>query len=155
MRTTFLPHSIIVALLAVTVGCSATTQPPSQIESDLAAARARWAAARPSSYEFVSSTLCFCPMEITAPVTVTVTGTTVSSRRYVSTGANVDGRFASSFPTIDGYFAVIDSARTRHPARIDVTYDPALGYPTRIAIDFVLNATDDEITYTIGGFRTR
>ena len=34
-------------------------------------------------------------------------------------------------------------------------YDPQRGYPTRIGIDYIANAIDDEINYTILDFHVR
>lgn len=49
--------------------------------------------------------------------------------------------------TVDGLFAAIDDAIERDAARIDARYDPQLGYPLEIAIDFSERIADEEVSY--------
>ena len=39
-------------------------------------------------------------------------------------------------------------ARRQRAVRVEVTYDPVLGYPTRIAIDYDATGVDDEVVYS-------
>jgi hypothetical protein len=79
----------------------------------------------------------------------------VESRRYADTGLPIDPRFTPLFPAVEGLFAVVDSAVARNAAKIDAQYDALYGFPVRIAIDYVSNAIDDEITYVMSDFRLR
>ena len=143
--------TIAIAALAVQGGCSA----PTQAISDLTIARQRWEAARPSAYDYTLGISCFCGGEITRPVVIVVSGNSVESRKYADTGETVGAPFSVSFPSIDGLFDVLVQATGRKPAVLDATYHPSLGYPTRVSIDFVANAADDEMQYTITNFHAR
>lgn len=138
-------------LCALLSSCSAFTDP----SSDLDDARARWRSAEPVSYEFTMERLCFCPREITSPVIVQVKAGVVESRRYADTGAPVDARFTTEFPSIDGVFAIVDAAIARSADKIDAAYDPTRGFPTRIDIDYVTNAIDDELRVRVRDFKPR
>jgi hypothetical protein len=146
-----LHRTIAIAALAVQGSCSATTQ----AISDLTLARQRWEAARPSAYDYTLGLSCFCPTEITGPVVIVVSGNTVESRKYADTGETVAANFNTSFPSIDGLFDALVQANARKPAVLDATYHPSLGYPTHVAIDFAINAADDEMWYTITNFHAR
>jgi len=50
--------------------------------------------------------------------------------------------------TVLALFAKVEDAIDRDADRLDVRYDPRLGYPLEIAIDFIERAIDDEVTYT-------
>ena len=57
------------------------------------------------------------------------------------------------YSTIPQLFKYIRDAIASHPDRIDVAFDPALGYPTSFFIDPKLNMHDDEFQFTISHFR--
>jgi hypothetical protein len=47
---------------------------------------------------------------------------------------------------------VIRDALARQAARVEVTYDPTFGFPTRISIDYDAVTVDDEVIYGLDGF---
>ncbi len=56
----------------------------------------------------------------------------------------------STFPkTIEELFKIIEDAIKRNADEILITYDPTLGYPTRVAIDYLKILADEEMTYTV------
>ena len=94
---------------------------------------------------------CFsCPLEGTGPVVVTVENGVVQSRSFALTSTAVPTAYAPSFPTIDGLFEIVESARRDDDVRLDVSFDPKYGYPSRIGIvrpgamdgDMVIEARD-------------
>jgi uncharacterized protein DUF6174 len=89
---------------------------------------------------------------MSGPVVVVVRDGVIESRRYTSTDAAVPSTHAALFPSIDGLFDVIEAARREDPARLDVTYDPRYGYPTRISIDYDAVTVDDEVMYQVRDF---
>ncbi len=99
--------------------------------------------------------LCFCPREITGPVIIQVKAGLVESRRYADTGAPVDARWIAEFPAIDGVFAIVDAAIARRAEMIDAVYDPMRGFPTRVDIDYIKNAIDDELGVRVRDFKPR
>jgi hypothetical protein len=122
---------------------------------DFYAARSRWEKGHPAAYAYTLQRSCFCGSPSTSPVVIDVVGGVVQSRRYAETGMVVDVRLADDFPPIDGLFEIIETAAQDGAARLVATYDPALGFPTRIEIDSRENVADDEVTYDIRGFAGR
>ena len=120
----------LVATLAVG-GCKADITGPA---SELATARARWAMVGPASYSVVVSRSCECLEAAVGPVLVSVRNGVAQSRQYTRTGAPVDASRGDWFPTVEGLFAVIEAAIRDGIQPMDIQYDPALGYPTRVFI---------------------
>ncbi len=143
----------LLALLALLIGASCTE--PTKADAEVAAARARWTAGRPASYQFSLVVGCFCPTEVTRKVVIVVNGTTVVSRNYADDGTPVAAQFASSFPSIDGLFDIVVDARNRRAAQSDATFDGTLGYPIQISLDYELRAADDELYFTLSDFLPR
>lgn len=112
-------------------------------------AEARWHASGISSYSMVVHRSCFCGQPFVGPARVVVQNGTVVSVTFLpdpTLSVTVNG-----YPTVDSLFYTIRDGLDR-AGSIDVTYDAARGFPTRIAIDWVKNAIDDEITYTVTEF---
>lgn len=143
--------AIATAFLTFQVACTDSTGP----ESELKNARARWLAHAPASYSYTVFRGCFCTSDARGPVRVTVRDGVAESRLYTETGAAVPQNYAQFFPTVDALFAQIDSLRTNRVARLDVTYDATYGFPTRIDVDVIAHAADDEFTYETSGFVAR
>ena len=61
-------------------------------------------------------------------------------------GASDDGNF------LDGLFDEIQSAIDSSADEISVTYDALTGFPSSVGIDYILEALDDEISYTASEF---
>jgi hypothetical protein len=145
-------HRIIaLAALILQAGCSAITG----AESDFARARLLWTSERPASYDYTLQLSCYCGGEVTRAVVIVVRGNAVESRKYADNGAVVPAQFNSTFPTIEGMFDVIANAIDHNSARVDVSYDPGLGYPTSIALDGSTRIADDESWYSLTNFHVR
>jgi hypothetical protein len=132
-------------MLAVVAGCDPVTGPENQMN----AARSRWEKQGLDDYTFRYRRLCFCPSESTRLVIVTVRQDTVAEVVYADTRQPVPANMFREYRTIDGLFGVIQDAVNRGADKINVTYDPARGYPTNAAFDYEKDATDDEITFTV------
>lgn len=83
---------------------------------------------------------------MSGPAVVTVENGVITSRRYQS-GDPVPPEYADSFPSVDGFFGIIEDAWHRDAARLDVTYDPTYGFPATIAIDYDRLLADDEVIW--------
>lgn len=127
----------------ILIACSDAVAP----EQELSAARQKWALRGTSSYDITVQISCFCTVETTAPVIVSVRDGIVESRRYAATGSAVPAFFAESFPTVAGLFDIIESAMQDGVARLVVRYDASSGHPLEISIDHVASMADDEIGY--------
>jgi hypothetical protein len=131
------------SVLSILTACDDPMAP----DRELQFARRRWAHHHPGSYSLTVANWCECLPAWTGPVVVVVRDGQVESRHYVPSGDPVPSAYAEFFPTVEGLFARIDDALRQHPARLEVDYDPDLGYPVRIAIDYDPQAADDEVTY--------
>jgi hypothetical protein len=138
------------AVLAAACGSSTTA-----VNQELLNAKAAWKANAPPSYDLTIEPICFCGFEASGPVVVAVRNGVVQSRTYVQTGAPVSARSASLYPTVDELFAILEAALSKMPERMDVIYDPVLGYPVSVAIDYKLGVADDEMFYHVTSFAVR
>ncbi len=132
----------LLALAAVVLmGCDGPTEPI----MDFARNRDKWERAHLTSYRFEFQRFCFCTPSERARITVS--NGQVSSVILLSTGQPPDSSSAAFYDiTIDDLFDELGEALAQ-ASRVTVTYDPALGYPRTIAIDYYANAVDDEISY--------
>jgi hypothetical protein len=115
-------------------------------EVELEESRDRWQALHYGDYVYTLRRSCFCTPESTRPMRIRVHAGVVVSAIYVDDGTPVPAGLEFAVLTVDQLFALADDA-IRHADEVDVTYDDAVGYPRRIAIDHIRQAVDDEITY--------
>lgn len=130
------------ALAAVALmACDGLTEPI----FDYTHNRDTWERAHLTSYSFDFQRFCFCiPTE---PARITVTNGQVSAVILLRTGQPPDSSsFAYYDVTIDDLFDELGGALAQ-ASQVTVTYDQVLGYPRTIAIDYIANAVDDEISY--------
>ena len=109
---------------------------------ELSSAMARWRARGLNQYEFTLSYSCDCPYQ---PLRIRVSGDAIVQVTDLATGnpTTPDSRAK----TIPGLFGYIRSILDRHPDWIQVDYDPDLGFPLDVGVDYDRRAIDDE-----GGF---
>lgn len=131
------------ALLLLSSGCSMLGAGRGG-DPALADARARWEARGPADYAMTQSRNCFCPPDVRGPFEVTVRDGAVATVRL--DGAPVPSERALS---IDALFDLIADAYAGEAAEVRVSYDPALGYPTEIWIDYERQLADEETGYTV------
>lgn len=130
-------------------GCASQSTDP--VVVDLASARAAWAQQGPADYRIDVRRLCFCGYDVTRAVRVTVRNSVIVERTYADDGSLVSAN-PEFFPDVPGLFAVIEDAIARDAHRIDVAYDPDLGFPRTIAIDYIEQAVDEELTFQADNF---
>ena len=123
-----------------------------QLGGQLQRYRARWAARVPLAYRYTVRVGCFCPSELTQPVEVEVRDGAVAAIVGASTRQPVRASQFDDAAPIEQLFVAIQRAIDQGADRVSVEYDPDFGYPRSIAIDYLRNAIDDEVTYTIEKF---
>jgi hypothetical protein len=118
--------------------------------------RHKWEAAEVNDYRWKVSSRCFGPCGTI--VATVVDGEPVSWRYLASTGGprldlTDEDLDDWSFPslTVEGLFDEIDETESE---AIEVEFDEALGYPIHIFFDYVVDAIDDEVTYSVEFLRT-
>jgi hypothetical protein len=160
----------IAFFLAASAGaCAATPGGPAPaclsdyraLEQTLRTQRARWDARKLTSYEFRYTHNCFCPAEARGPFTVTVVDGTVRSAVFLGEGGRnslmpgdpVTGDALSRLPTVPKIFDQIAEAIAQHACSIEVRYDPAMGHPLDINIDYDLRLADEELRETVADLK--
>ncbi len=122
---------------------------PAERSPELDAARQRWEDAGLDAYQFTLQRICFCPMpDYTGPFEVTVRHGTLDT--VLLEGAVVADERGM---TVDDLFALIEDAYEREAESVDVTFDPDLGYPTSISIDYSSLMADEEMGYRVSGLK--
>lgn len=110
-----------------------------------------WDAAGIESYTFTIERFCFCPM--TGPLMVTVVDGEIASVTKRGKEIDLDSDVLQGLPlTVDALFLEAERAQAQADD-VAVSYDPDLGYPTRISIDRWRDAIDDEVAYEVGDLR--
>jgi hypothetical protein len=120
-----------------------------QLRSELAAQRERWAAQRIEDYQLTLSRGCFCAAEGAGLVILTVLENEPVEWVYFLSGDPLEPAWRAVFPTVEGLFDFIADAIDRGAEDISVTYDPDLGLPVEVRVDYRLAAADEEIAYQV------
>jgi hypothetical protein len=68
---------------------------------------------------------------------------------YESTGEPVPEIYQAGFLTVRQLFALIREVRAEGAYRLTVEFDPVLGYPSLVSIDYDRDVVDDEVVYTM------
>jgi len=114
---------------------------------------ALWQALEIKNYDFVYQVSCFCGISGPNPAKLSVRGGMVVKVQPGDTAVVVGTTPApSTYPTIDSLFVILENAQKNTPSGVTVEFDPTYHFPTRIFIDPIKNAVDDEVTYTIKSF---
>ena len=139
-------------LVLYITGCSITTATDrSDAERELARNRQRWASAGIHDYEFDFRRSCFCTPESTEGVHVVVRNDVVTSVVRSRDGEPASAMVA--WPRVDDLFDDVRRRLEEGADRIEVAYDPTLGYPRSVVADVILLAVDDEYALTAGNLR--
>lgn len=114
------------------------------------------------NYSFEFRKLCYCGGLYNPSIIVVKTDTiyavldpkTEEPLRDPQTQELVFPMYSESFLTINELFEVIENARNKAD-KLNVEYDPDLGYPTLVETDYIKEAIDDEVTYQIDNFEPK
>lgn len=139
-------HFLGTALLALLgLGCG-TTGPSDPLEDErerLQQARAQWRSLGIADYRFTFQRSCFCAPSLREPALVNVLRGDIVSVEDMA-GAPQD---PDLYYTVEQLFEVIEDAIDQGAARLSVTYDPGLGYPTSAFIDRSEMIADEELGF--------
>lgn len=136
---------IVLAIVLLLSGCSVFGDSDT---SDLDVARARWAQAEISDYDYELAVSCFCLGAGT--YLVEVRNREVSNVTPITVEVPPSTELAEK--TIEDLFTELAGAYAQNAAAIEVTYNSGLGYPTSIMIDYNHQTADDEINYIVDNF---
>lgn len=107
--------------------------------------RIRFSEETGSSYSFLYLRSCECLEASAGPFRIVVSNGDVVSATN-SEGVAVPGEVLAELPTIEAIFDRIDEAYERPADSIEVEFDPAMGYPAEVNIDYSTAIADEEFT---------
>ena len=135
-------------LARILVALSAWAVLPAQGDEQLDFERAKWEAADLSSYEYRYQKICECHREQPSDTIVTVEQGSIVAVRYDREDylqeVPVPPERFDWFRTVDDLFALVAGALERE-AVVRASYEPVLGYPTRIYIDYDQDLVGEEV----------
>lgn len=125
----------------------------------LSDARALWTSRNVPSYSYVVELDCFCATaSALEPVRVTVANGAVVSRVYVQDEDDTspprpapDSLFGD-YDTVNDLFEYVDDQVRGSPAVLNVSYDPAFGFPNLIAVDPSGSTPNDQRVVLVSSF---
>lgn len=126
------------------LGLVACTAIPSTLEG-----RNLWTAKNISNYSYTLQRSCFCPEEYTKAMRLEVRNGSLTSVKYVDSGADVPENFRPNIFKIEAFFDLIDSTRAKGGTVSELSFDFAFGYPQQMYLDPIPLAADDETGYKI------
>jgi len=143
---------LFILMTLVLAACSVLNAAGSQ--SEIEQNNEKWQDANISHYRYHLSITCFCVFSQDMPLLIEVQDGQVVSMEYQS-GKEIDAsnrELFEKYATIDRIFAELEADLNGAADKVTVTYDPTYGFPTELTIDFVEEATDDELYLTLSTF---
>jgi len=138
-----LAMAVPLLLAACSLLPGASLSPREQLLAEVARNQAIWVVKGPANYRMTIERQCFCPQ---AQYVITVADGVVT--KVTRDGDPVGPAEVQGLPkTVPELFAV--AAALPPEASATIEYDPDLGYPTRISVDPIANAIDDEYTIVV------
>lgn len=117
--------------------------------TDVESARALWDAEGPESYELTYEKMCYCAS--VGPVTVTVESGEITD--VAAPEADDEAEATEDALSVEDLLdKAADAEADADVAEIE--YDEEYGYPTLLDIDWLEDAVDDEVTYTVTSFES-
>ena len=135
-------------LVLVLTACSALGQ------SDFSRNQQKWQDANISHYRFNLFIGCFCIFTQDMPLIIEVKDGEIISMEY-STGNPLDDsnrEYFTKYATIERLFSELEADLGGEADEVTVTYDATYGFPTEVSIDYIKEAADDELYFTVSGF---
>lgn len=146
---------LLIAVATLTLAaCASATASANQNQSELDQNWQKWQDANISYYRYKLAISCFCVFSQDMPLIIEVQDGQVVSVEY-STGNEIDAasrEYFQRFETIDRLFEQLQKDIGGEADEVVVTYNETYGFPEEVKIDYVLEATDDEIWLTISDF---
>ncbi len=123
-------------------------------KSDFERNQEKWQDANISHYRFNLFVGCFCIFTQDMPLVIEVKDGEIVSMEYQSGNLLDDSNreYFSKFATIDRLFSELEADLGGAADEVTVTYDSTHGFPTEMSIDFIKEAADDELYFTVSGF---
>ncbi|CAN5848660.1 hypothetical protein BH20GEM1_BH20GEM1_06710 [soil metagenome] len=120
-----------------------------ELRAELAAQRELWTVQRIEDYQLTLSRSCFCSPEGAGLVVLDVLEGQPVQWRYFLSGDPVASEWRGVFLSVDELFDFLEDAVDRSADAIDVTFDPELGLPTSVRVDYRAGLADEESGYEV------
>jgi len=147
--------TLLIAVLALALSaCASATASANQNQSELDQNWEKWRDANISHYRYNVAISCFCIFSQDMPLIIEVQDGQVVSMEYTS-GNEIDAanrEYFARFETIDRIFEQLQKDIGGEADEVVVSYNTPYGFPEEVKIDYVLEATDDEIWLTVSDF---
>ncbi|NND70241.1 MAG: hypothetical protein HKN43_01550 [Rhodothermales bacterium] len=111
--------------------------------------RELWLSQGLDHYRYEITIGCFCTIAGDTPARVTVLDDSVSAAIRLRDNVDISSQQLAFIPSIEKLFDIIREATGGEADEIEVTYDRQRGFPTSVSIDYIKDAVDDEISYSI------
>ncbi|HET9910549.1 MAG TPA: DUF6174 domain-containing protein [Anaerolineales bacterium] len=124
-------------------------------QSEIEQNREKWQDANISHYRYHLSITCFCIFSQDMPLIVEVQDGEVVSMEFQS-GNEIDAdsrELFEKYATIDRIFTELEADLNGAADEVTINgYDAKYGFPTEVTIDFIKEATDDELYLSLSNF---
>jgi len=141
---------LLITLALLLAACSAGSK--SEFDSNLS----KWQDAGVSHYSFELGIGCFCWYADVLPATIEVKDGEIVSMVLVNGEAILPGEMFyedfARYGTIDNVFEATKSALDEAD-KIEITYDEQYGFPSKVSIDYIELAMDDELSLYVSSFQ--
>lgn len=75
------------------------------------------------------------------------------SIKHADTGELVaEPELFEKYDTVEKIFSLIEAAEKRSPDKFEVEYEPKLGYPKKVNLDYSFSGSDDEFSFRVSQF---
>jgi hypothetical protein len=116
-------------------------------------AMALWNSSGVEAYTFEFQRLCYCTEEYRAPYVTTVESGAVVAVAYVNaTMLEPENELFQAAYTVEGLFAMIQSALDKGAYSVVVEYNETYGFPESIYIDYNVMMADEEFSLVVNAF---
>lgn len=148
--TTSASHPIRWLILALIAGAAGCGSDPTEVEwSTLSAAERLWSEHGPGTYDYVYTSVCFCPY---TPRRVSVSGGEVVAVEPIPP-AEPPSEPLEGYTT-EELFDRIRQELARDPHEHRLEFHPTLGYPLEAWFDYEENTVDEEWGFRVTELRT-
>lgn len=116
----------------------------------------KWQEADIAHYRFELSIVCFCTFRNRMPLQIEVLNGQIAAMTdhtgTAITAADADYAYFSRYATMERLFAELQTSVNGKADRVTAAYHPDYGFPTRITIDRIKGAADDELGLVVSAF---
>lgn len=137
---------MLISIPGLLVSCST-----SGVTEEIEIAQKRWEAAHIENYSADIERICFCP----PPSRYTIIVGSDSLTKVINSETGEEIAQNKGYSTIDELYQWLLEVASRNPEKLELEFDPNLGYPTLIDYNQSDNIADEEMLIRIFDLRKR